>query len=344
MTMLRCRLFKWIAAALLCGSTAAVVAQSAAPASLRPVKMMSSLPTLTVAAPFLMKSRGFDKAHGLDVEILQAGGSSSLQVDAVLSGNVAFATPGTATAMQAIREGANLRILGAIANNQIAAVISNKALAKAGVSPSAPIADRIRAMKGMIIATNPVGATYYQMLRAYLKQYGLDPDNDVRLVGIAESSALISGIEQGRFDAIVTASGIVEQAISLKAGVLWFSGARGDTPNSDKSMVCVLVARADTVEKDPKLVDAMRAALGDALKALRDDRVETGRHLRDQYFQKLDPAVWEMVWNGATEAYPPALTFPRKAFDFWVDIDPKGAASYKNVDYQKITYARAQAQ
>ena len=38
MNMFSRRILEWVAAALLCGSTAAAVAQSAAPASLRPVK------------------------------------------------------------------------------------------------------------------------------------------------------------------------------------------------------------------------------------------------------------------------------------------------------------------
>jgi hypothetical protein len=32
----------------------------------------------------------------------------------------------------------------------------------------------------------------------------------------------------------------------------------------------------------------------------------------------------------------------RDAYDFWLGVDPKGADSYRNVDYTKITYAAAQ--
>jgi len=322
---------------------AAAAAQNASPTDLRPVKVMTSLPTLTTAVPYTMLAEHFDKDHGLSVEMLSAGGASSLQVDAVLSGNVMFASPGTPTALQAIRQGANLKIVAAIANNQIAAVISNKALAKVGVASNAPIADRIRALKGLTVGTNPVGATYYQMLRGYLKQYGLDPDNDVRLVGIADSSALITGIEQGRFDAIVSASGVVEEAIGRNSGTLWFSGARGDIPGQDVTMVCVIVTRADTIEKQPELVKAYVAALQDALNAIHTDRTATGQALKANFFQKLDPELWAMVWNGATAAYPANLAFTRRAFDYWVANDPKGADSYKNVDYKQITYGPAQS-
>ncbi|MBY3219479.1 ABC transporter substrate-binding protein [Rhizobium laguerreae] len=333
------RIAGWSLAAMLMTS-GFVHAQSDDP---KPLKVISSLPSAGAAVTFTVPLRGYDKAHGLAVDIAQSGGSSTLQIDAVLAGSVMFGHPGTATALQAIREGADLKILGAIAKNQMVAVISNEALKKSGVSLTAPIADRIKALKGMTIGTNPVGSTYTQMLTYYLKQYGLDPEKDVRLVGMTDSTALITGIEQGRFDAIVSASGVVEQALSLDAGQILFSGARGDIPGGESSVIVVIVARADTVEKYPDLVKAYRAAMSDSLEAVNDDHAQTGRMLREKYFAKMDEKVWEAVWNNAVQAFPEEVKFGKSAFDFWVGIDPKGPESFKNVDYQKITVPEAQA-
>ena len=321
----------------------AAMAQGTGPATLRPVQFISSDPTLTSAMVFVMKAKGFDKAHGLDVSIIRTGMSSSLQIDGLLSGSADFGAPGTQTAMQAIRSGADLRIVGSIANNQLAAVIGTNALKKLNVAADAPIADRIRAMKGMTIATNPVGSTYYQMFRAYLKQYGLDADKDVRLVPVADASAQISGVQYGRYDAVVGASGVVEQVLGLKAGSLWFSGARGDLPGADSTIVCVVVTRAEIAEKQPEKVEAMRAALADTLAFMHNDRAEAGKLLKTEFFPKFDPAVWETVWDSATYAYPTALGFPQKAFDYWADIDPKGAESYSGISYKRITYGPAQS-
>ena len=324
----------------LAGSTNAI-AQSTAGA-LQPVSFISSDPTLTSALVYVVKSKGFDKAHAIDMSVARTGMSSSLQLDAVIAGHADFAAPGTQTALQAIRSGADLKIIASIANNQLAAVISNNALKKIDVSSTAPIADRLRAMKGMTIATNPVGATYYQMFRAYLKQYGLDPDTDVRLVPLGDSSAMISGLQYGRYDAIVSASGVVEQAMGLNAGSLWFSGARGDLPGADSTVVCVVIARSETVQKHPEEVEAVRAAFADALNFVHNDREAAGQMLKAEYFPKFDPTVWKLVWDGATAAYPATLTFPQKAFQYWTEIDPKGAPSYKDVEYKSVTYRAAQ--
>jgi NitT/TauT family transport system substrate-binding protein len=322
------------------------VALAATPAlaqtALQPVKFISSDPTLTSALVYLMQAKGFDKAHGLAVEIAKTGNSSSLQVDAVVAGHADFGAPGTQTALQAMREGADMKIIGSISNNQLAAVVTPAALKKAGVSPDAPIGDRVRAMKGMTIAVNPVGSTYYQMFRAYLKQYGLNPDRDVTLVGLGDANAMLSGIEQGRYDAIVSASGLVEQAIAMKTAELYFNGARGDFPGASSTVVCVVVARTEVVEKHPDEVEKMKAAFADTLDYVNTHHDEVGAYLRANFFPKFDQAVWSTVWANATAAYPKSLTFPKAAYDFWTTNDPKGADSFKSLGYEKAVYGPTQ--
>lgn len=333
----------------LLAATAAILAvgpawaQDAKKPGATPIKTVASLPTLIAAVPFLMRERGYDKEFGLATEIQEVGGSSTLQVDAVLSGNALFGHPGTLTALQAIREGADIRILGGISANQFAAVISKATLAKVGVSPSAPIADRIKALKGLTVATNPLGSTTYQFLEYMLRQSGLNPERDVRLVGIQDSNALISGIDQGRFDVIVSATGLVEQAISLNAGELWFNGARGDFPDMSGAIIAVVIASGDTVDKKPELVKQYMAGVQKALDELNKDHVGSGAFMREKFFKQMDQKVWDTVWANASRAYPPDLKFGKKAFEFWLALDPKGPSSFSSVDYKKIVYQPVQA-
>ena len=295
-----------------------------APAQTRPAPFVikAAAPSLTIAVQLAMVARGIDKAHGFTTDLQASGTSSAVTINAVLSGQADFGSPGTADALQAIRAGANLKIIG--------------------VSPTAPIAERIRALKGLTVATGAVGSTHYQILRAYLKQYGLNPDTDLRLIGLGDTSALITGIELGRYDAIAYASGVVEKAIADKAAMLWISGPGGDIPGSDEIKTCVIVVRAEMVETRKADIDAFRAGLQEALRAVNGDHAATGAMLHDTYFPKLDPAVWELAWNGATRSYPADLAFSRASWDYWIANDPKGAASFKDVDYAAVTYAPAQ--
>src|SRR5271166_6406285 len=279
---------------------------SLAQTSARPVTIKSAAPSLTIAVPLAMVANHTDTAHGIAVDEQAGGTSSTVIIDAVLAGQAGFGTPGTADALQAIRQGAKLKIIAAVVNNLQVMVIRDDVMQRLGISPTAPIADRVRALKGLTIGTGAVGSTHYQILRGYLKQYGIDPDNDVRLVGMAETSGLISGIEQKRYDAIAYASPIVDYAIAKHVASVWISGPRGDVPGFDNVKTCVVVARPETIEQHRDDVDALRAALVDALNAVRSDHAATGEALHGKYFSNLDPAVWAAAWNGAASAYPPA--------------------------------------
>ena len=307
--------------------------QAQTPSTERTVTMRSAAPSLTIAVPLTMVVAHTDHAHGIAVDLQATGTSSTIIVDAVLSGQADFGSPDTADAPQAIRQGANLKISAAIVNNLQVMVIRDDIVAKLAVSPDAPIADRVRALKGLILGTGAVGSTHYQILRSYLKQYDVDPDKDVRLVGLGDTAALISSIEQKRYDAIAYASPIVDFAVAKGIAKVWISGPRG----ANNVKTCVIVTRPDTIEKRRADVDALRAALADALAAVRSDHAAIGRTLHDKYFSKLDSDVWSEAWNGTTTAYPDSLAFTQEAYDYWIANDPKGADSYKHVDYARIT-------
>jgi NitT/TauT family transport system substrate-binding protein len=304
----------------------------------------AAAPSLTIGLPLAMIANRIDSVHGVSVDLQPFGTSSTISIDAVLAGEAMFGSVGTLTALQAIRQGADLRIIAAIVNNVQVMIIHDEVVKKLGVSSTAPTAERVRALKGLIIATGAVGSTHYQILRSYLLQYGLDPDKDVRLVGIAEPSALVVGLEQKRFDAIAYASPLVELAIARGVGQVWISGPRGDVPGSENIKTGCIVVRTETLQKNSKEVDALRAALTDALGAIRKEPDAIGKKLHKMYFSNLDENVWTTAWNANTTAYPANVAFPREAFDYWIANDPKGPDSYKNVDYQQIIYAPAQSQ
>jgi NitT/TauT family transport system substrate-binding protein len=308
--------------------------------SLPVITIRAAAPSLTTGIPLSMIANRIDSANGIKVDLQAFGTSSTISIDAVLGGHATFGSVGTMTALQAIRQGADLKIIAAIVNNVQVMVMRDDVIKKLGVLPDAPIADRVRSLKGLIIATGAVGSTHYQILRSYLLQYGLDPDKDVRLIGIAEPSALVTGLEQQRFDAIAYASPLVELAIARKVGQVWISGPRGDVPGSENIKTGVIVARTETIEKNGEQIETLLAALTDALNAVKNDPAATGQRLHKMYFANLEAGIWDAAWNANTTAYPENLVFTREAYDYWTTNDPKGAQSYSNVDYSKIIYVR----
>ncbi len=306
------------------------------------VDIKMSVATITNASALVMKAQGFDADHDLDVQLDQAGASSTLSIEAVLSGDADIALAGPPSALAAMREGAPLSILGAVANNQQVMVIRQDVIDRLGITPDAPIEERMEALRGLTIGTNPSGSTYQTLLRNELGRFGLNPDQDVNMIGIQDPNALVTGLAQGQFDAIATASGIVEQAIVNSGAAVWLSGPRGDIEETADVPVLAIVTRTDWVNENAETADKFRAAVADSLEALENDRDTLGPVLQSEYFPAVDGAVWDLVWSESAGGYPDTVSFPRSSFDFWVQNDPEGVAAYEDVNYEDVTYGAAQ--
>lgn len=304
----------------------------------RVVAIRSAAPSLTTAVPLTMMGEKTFAAHGVPIEFEAYGTSSTIPVQAVITGDAPYGSASALTVLHAIRHGAKLKIIAAVVNNTQVMTIRNDVLERLGVSPDAPIGERVRALKGLTIATGSAGSAHYQMLRSYLSSYGLDPDHDVKIVGVNEPHALVAGLEQNRFDAIAYASPIVERAISQGLATLWISCARGDVPAFSNITTSVIFARTDYIEENPTEVAAVRASLKDALDYLHANRDATGRMLHRDYFPRLNEAVWGLAWANTVDAYPQDIEFNQAAYDYWIHNDPAGPQSYAHLDHSKVTY------
>ncbi|MFA3894126.1 ABC transporter substrate-binding protein [Rhodococcus qingshengii] len=320
-----------------CGSEKRTTAEG-----VTPVDIKMSVATFTNATALVMEAQDLDAAHDLDVELDQAGASSTLSIEAVLSGDADLALAGPPSALAAIRQGAPLTILGSIANNQQVMVVRPDVVDRLGITPDAPVAERMEALRGLTIGTNPSGSTYQILLRNELGRFGMNPDVDVRMIGIQDPNALVTGLAQGQFDAIATASGIVEQAIINSGAVVWISGPRGDIEATADVPVLAIVGRTDWVNENTETVDKFRDVMAESLNALETDRDTLGPILKAEYFPALDQGVWDLAWEESAGGYPDAPTFPRSSYDFWVENDPEGVAAYDDVNYEDVTYGAAQ--
>lgn len=306
------------------------------------LRVNTSVPTITIAGALAMDAQNIDAAHQLDVQYDMAGASSTLSIEAVLSRDADLALAGPPSILAAMREGAPLTILGSTANNLQVLVIRQDVIDRLGITPDAPIEERMRALRGLTIGTNPSGSTYQTLLRNELTRYGMNPDDDVDLIGIQDSNALITGIAQGQFDAVATSSGVIEQAIVNSGAVVWLSGPRGDIEATADVPVLAMVGRTDWVTENADTVDRFRDAMADSLDALETDRDVLGPLLKEKYFPATDQGVWDLAWGESAGGYPDAPTFPRSSYDFWVDNDPEGVEAYSDVRYEDVTYDAAQ--
>lgn len=320
-----CRLGSVLAAALVlagCGSPATDPGNAVqAPSKpLTTVRVGLAIPTFNTALINYVIQDDIDANHGLDMVPTMGGAGSTNLVAALRSGGFDIVGVGTATAVDASAEGAKLVVVGGtggLINN----IVLNAKVAKGlPVRSDAPVEERIKALRGLTIATSPPGSSSNSTLRYLVKQHGLDPDKDLSIVPVNDPSAIVAGIRQGRFDGSFFGVGIADVNIADGSGELWVSLPRGDVGSFKDLVGVVLITTQDYLEKNPDTVAAVHASLAEAQQRVKDNPEQVAKVLHDKTFPDLDRNVFDTAWAQAKGGFPEGANFTPESWQAYMDL------------------------
>jgi NitT/TauT family transport system substrate-binding protein len=175
-------------------------------------------------------------------------------------------------------------------------------IAPQGVTPSSPIEDRVKALKGLTLAVTPQGTLTDVLMRATLRQYGLDPDKDVTLQPMKDAASMLASAKQGKIDGLLftppTPYSLVEQG-----GVEWINYAAGDVPAVSGSYQLDLVASDSYVKDHKDTVEKFLGAVARAEKLIHSDPAAAAKLARKAF-----PDMSETLWKTSFDAVAPAFT------------------------------------
>jgi NitT/TauT family transport system substrate-binding protein len=299
--------------------------------------------SLSYTVPQLVVTLGLDREHGFELDYRPTGTSSVNLVSGVLSGDYDFAVPATNTALEAMREGADLLVVAGALEIASILVVRPEVAEGFDVGLDAPIEERVQALEGLNIVTSTEGSGNNTFLRLLLASYGLDPNNDVTITGVNETSAIISGLRQGRFDAAFYGSGVLEHNIADDTAQLWVSAPQGEAEIFQDLVGAIVVTQPSMLEENPEMVRAVHAAFADAIQAIADRPDEVGEALHADWFEELPDDVWQIAWDEAQYAYPDGATFSRSNLDKLTGILERALGNdYSGLVYEDIVLEDAQ--
>jgi NitT/TauT family transport system substrate-binding protein len=143
------------------------------------VKVTVPAAAVTFASLYHAKTAGYFEQEGLDVEIVTVPGGGSLQALIAKDAQVCL-TPATYQ-MQAYEKGQPLLATATILNRNAINVVMHKDVARdKGIIEKSPLADKIKALKGLKVSGVAVGSFSYQVMLYYLLKAGIDPQKDVQ--------------------------------------------------------------------------------------------------------------------------------------------------------------------
>lgn len=121
-------------------------------------------------------------------------------------------------------------VMSILTRNSVNIVMHKDVARERGITAQTPLADKVRALKGLKISGFTAGAFAHQIVIHYMLKAGLDPQKDVEIVGLGTAPALLVALEKRQIDAFVMGTPLPEAAAARGIGVMVVDNSAGEDP------------------------------------------------------------------------------------------------------------------
>ena len=276
--------------------------------------------TVDLAVPFLAKEKGFFAKNGLDWEYLEIS-SGKLGIAALLSGDVQFVDLGLddVVALQAMGKDP-IAIYSMVNSLTMDVVVGNDTMKTLGVTPASPLADRLKAFKGLTFGITRPGAWTQVFVQYLMGKVGLDPEKDATFVQIGGGTALVAAVKSGAIDGFMLSAPAPYILENDKSGTILIKNSAGEGPDELKNFAFESIAtRKSYAENNPEIVIAFTRSLNQAYQWLIENRAEALEALK-VYFPETDMGTLSLSVDSLIPAIMPGGTLSAEAIQNQLDV------------------------
>jgi NitT/TauT family transport system substrate-binding protein len=247
--------------------------------------------SLGYAPVYIARTEGFFEDVGLEVEQVNTGGGGP-DLQALIAGEAQFNSGGGTYQIDALREGQEVLTVYNYRDREIVDVtLSHEAAEAAGVDEDSSLDERIEALRGTTIGATRPGALTYHIARAIVRSAGMDPDNDVEIIGAGSGAEIIAALAQGQVDSILVTQPQPYQAVHEGHGIELISNSRGEIPELDPFSGGNIYTTSSFADENPGCVERYVSAIHEANQWFLDNDVETVADSLAEEFADFDPEV-----------------------------------------------------
>jgi NitT/TauT family transport system substrate-binding protein len=312
------------------------LSSAASAPAVRKVKMTIPVVAHSMTPVYIAQSKGFFADEKLELDITSTGGGGP-DIRALIAGDVEFSFTTGDNVILAHQEGKTLVMVMSGLNKVFINWAMHKEAAKAkGVTESMPLADKIKALKGLTVGVTNPGALTAHLAAFVIRKAGYTPQQDVKIIPIGAGPTWLAALENRKVDAALTAPPVPDTAISRGFAISFINNAKGEDPSIPEFLMENLIARPETVAKDPDLVRRMVRALTRANRwALQNSPEQVAEALKP--FMAQTPP--ELLLTGA-KAVLPALSpdgrTSERSFQVTQDILEQAGILKKRLSYSEL--------
>ena len=312
------------------------VALSADAQAPRQVKMTIPVVAHSMTPVYIAQSKGFFAEEKLEPDITSTGGGGP-DIRALIAGDVEFSFTTGDNVILAQQEGKRLLMVMSGLNKVFINWAMHKEAAKAkGVTESMPLADKIKTLKGLTVGVTNPGALTAHLAAFVIRKAGYIPQQDVQIVPIGAGPTWLAALENRKVDVALTAPPVPETAISRGFAIMFINNAKGEDPSIPEFLMENLIARPETVAKDPDLVRRMVRALTRANRWALQNSPEQVADALKPFMAKTPP---ELLLAGAAAVLPtlsPDGRTSERSFQITQDILEQAGLLKKRVSYADL--------
>lgn len=284
------------------------------------------------APAYVAVCQGYFKKHGLDVELTASQQGTTAAIAGMVSGDALSAMTGAPAAISPIREGAPVQMLfSASLGYSVQVVASNKMMKDKGLTASSSLADRVKAMRGEVVAILTPGDSIDQLLRFVLPKYGMDPDKDIRMQPLNTYANMFAAMKQGSISVLAGSPPNGDQAESQGIGKILFAG--NEFTELKKYPYLIGLANTRQLKENPDRYKALVAGMADAMNLMRTDP-DKGKPCLRKEFPDVDQKTFDASYDYTAKSLPPSPLITEDAFKALTDF-AKSSGVPVGVDYQK---------
>jgi NitT/TauT family transport system substrate-binding protein len=245
-------------------ATALCIACLFSPAAAQaPKKVKMTIPVVahSMTPVYLAQGKGFFADERLDLDITSTGGGGP-DIRALIAGDVDFSFTTGDNVILAQQEGKRLVMVMSGLNKVFINWAMHKDAAKTkGITESTPLAEKIKSLKGLTVGVTNPGALTAHLAAFVIRKAGYNPQQDVQIIPVGAGPTWLAALENRKVDVALTAPPVPETAISRGVAIMFINNARGEDPSVPEFLMENLIARPETLTRDPDLVRRMVRAM-----------------------------------------------------------------------------------
>jgi NitT/TauT family transport system substrate-binding protein len=271
-----------------------------APAQEKPEKARVAVATSSMAflVPFIAKDRGFYLKQGAEVELIQM--RPNIAVAALLSGDIDYIEL-IGSAIRSAARGLPIRAISTSIKSPFFSVIAQNKFKS------------VKDLKGATIGIASIGGTNHISTRLTLKEFGLDPEKDVKLIAIGDEKLIYDAFKIGRTEAVVLAPPYSIQLKREGFPILANTAQYVTIPFSG------LGTTLDRIKSNRAQIKKLLKAEIEALRYLRDNPAGTVEVIRKRF--SMDDKTAQESYNVVVDAFSRDGRVPLDGVDILLQIE-----------------------